>query len=100
MANFTTRVVLHKDDKNYEPLDSETYDVLHEAMEKEGFSRTIIGENIEYHLPPAEYNIMGDYTINQVRTLAQNAAKKASEKYSVLVTEGTRAWSNLKKVKK
>lgn len=100
MANFITRVVLHKDDKSYESLDSETYDLLHREMEKKGFSRTIIGtKNIEYHLPPAEYNKTGDFTIEEIRTSAQNIAKKASKKYSILVTEGNCAWSNLEKVK-
>jgi len=101
MANFTTRVVLHKDDKTYEPLDSETYEILHEAMEEQGFSRTIIGDNgHEYHLPPAEYNKIGDFTGDQVRSSAQAAAKKTGKKKSIIVTEGVRFWIGLKKVKK
>lgn len=100
MGHFTTRVVLHKDDKNYEPLDSETYDILHGAMEKEGFNRTILGDNnIEYYLPPAEYDKIGDFTIEEVRASAEKAAKKAAKKYSVLVTEGSRAWIYLDEVK-
>lgn len=101
MANFTIRIVLHKDDKNYEPLDSETYDVLHQAMEDKGFSRTITGDNgTEYHLPPAEYFKSGNFTIEQVRTSASNAASNTGKKYSILVTQGRQAWQNLEKVKK
>ncbi len=70
-------------------------------MEEEGFTRTITGsDNIEFYLPPAEYNKSGNLTIEQVRTSASQAAKKTSKKYSILVTKGTRAWLNLEKVKK
>jgi hypothetical protein len=49
MATFTTRVLLHN---------SDDYETLHEEMEDEEFTRTIMNsDEKEYHLPEAEYNL-------------------------------------------
>lgn len=93
MGRFTTRVTLHN-------ADSEDYENLHEAMENNGFSRTIIGnDGVEYQLPDAEYNKEGDYTIEQVRESAKNAAVTTGKRYSILVSGlDSRAWFGLERV--
>ena len=49
MADFTVRVELHG-------AEWEDYDILHEEMEAQGFSRTIRGESGDlFELPPAEF---------------------------------------------
>ena len=54
MARFTTRVEL------YGSPTSAEYEALHDAMEAEGFIRTITDtEDVVYHLPDAEYNPPG-----------------------------------------
>ncbi|HVU58834.1 MAG TPA: hypothetical protein VHD83_27425 [Puia sp.] len=92
MAKFTTRVELHG---AYEESD---YEILHQAMEKVGFIRTIMDTDtkIVYKLPPAEYNAIGNFTREQVLQAAKTAAKKTKKKFSVIVTPSTgRIWYNL-----
>jgi hypothetical protein len=90
MARFTVRVELH-DGKG------EDYDVLHTAMEGEGFSRFITDEKgIRYHMPWAEYNRDAGIASNDVLQSAKRAANRTGRKYAVLVTESAgRTWENL-----
>ena len=62
MSNkFTVRVVLYKAEDN-------DYEILHSEMNDRSFSRTIMGnDNIEYYLPDAEYNKIGNFTGEQIR---------------------------------
>lgn len=92
---FTVRIVL-LDTEN----DWEIYDKLHKAMEKEGFSKTIIGNNgKEYHLPDAEYNLIGEYSAENVMNMSKRAAATTGREYSVLITPSSgRYWHNLKPV--
>jgi hypothetical protein len=87
MASFTTRVELHG-------ATSQDYDVLHAWMHAEGFKRTIRAENgVEYHLPTAEYDLAGGYSVMMVRDKAARAASKTGRRFWILVTEaGPRAW--------
>ena len=92
MPRFTTRVELHD-------AQSEDYDLLHAYMEIQSFSRTITGsDGTEYQMPPAEYNLIGDHTIEEVRVKAQWAANLTGKTHEILVTEGTRCWIGLKEV--
>jgi hypothetical protein len=84
MSRFTTRVELHE-------ASEDDYEELHVAMENEGFRRTITGDEGEYHL-------VGDITEDQVLQRAKRAAATTGKSYSILVTEGSRKWWNLKKV--
>ena len=98
MDRFTVRVELFDTDDGT----SEEYDILHEQMETKGFTRTIISgdDGTEYQLPPAEYNLIGNYAAEDVRDMASLAAAATGKKYSVLVTPSTgRYWVGLKKVK-
>jgi hypothetical protein len=69
-------------------------------MEDEGFSRTIESDDdINYHLPTAEYRKQGNYTLQNVLDSAKLAADKTEKKYSILVTEyKTAKWHKLTKV--
>jgi hypothetical protein len=90
MARFTVRVELHDAQRD-------VYEVLHTAMESEGFSRFITdGQGIRYHMPWAEYNRDADITSDAVLESAKRAANRTGKKYEVLVTESAgRTWQNL-----
>jgi hypothetical protein len=93
MAQFTTRVELHG-------VILEAYGRLHAAMEKSGFSRTIIGDDgITYLLPAGEYNRAGEnLTTTQVLGDAKAAAASVAAKFSILVTEASaRMWIDFPK---
>lgn len=90
MANFTVRVELHQ-------AALADYQVLHAAMEKQGFSRLITADDGQtYHLPWAEYSGSGKLNSEQVRDIARTAANATGKNNAVLVTEAqTRAWVGL-----
>ncbi|WP_434033704.1 hypothetical protein [Cupriavidus sp. a3] len=91
MAMFIVRLVLQDAD-----WDDYT-DVLHPAMEKQGFSKTITSDGGKtYKLPDAEYYINVDLTRQQVRERAVAAAGVTKVKFRVLVTEAAGiSWHNL-----
>jgi hypothetical protein len=93
MAKFTTRIELHG-------ASERDYNTLHEAMKERGFSRTIRNsKNVKYHLPTAEYDLIGDYQPDDVVDMARTAAAETGKKAWVLVTEAkSRIWSGLPKV--
>ncbi len=81
MAAFMTRVELH--DATYYD-----YESLHVAMEKEGFSRTIVSnQGATYNLPTAEYYRSSQLTIDQILASAERAAASTRKNYGVIVTE-------------
>ncbi len=90
MAQFTVRVELH--DAQWTD-----YNTLHAAMERQGFSRLIKGDDGRiYQLPWAEYDREANLTSMQVLAFAQSAANATGKRNSVFVTEArTRAWSGL-----
>jgi hypothetical protein len=94
MAKFTIRVVLHK----IKNLDHDSYTKLHAAMEAAKFTRFIKSDDATYHLPPAEYNYVGDKSKDEVLDQTYAIAKKIDDDCGVLVTEGLRTWNGLKKV--
>jgi len=93
MKSFSVRVELHGDDPDY--------DLLHDEMEKAGFSRTIKGESGNvYHLPDAEYNYHASVSRGIVTERAYAIANRIKKNPSVFVTESKgRHWKGLKKVK-
>ncbi len=79
MNSFLTRIELHRGSPD-------DYSVLHTLMEQVGFSRKIrAADGIIYHLPSAEYNIVGNYTLEQVREAAQNAVNRTRDSAIVFV---------------
>ncbi|HEX7287106.1 MAG TPA: DUF2622 domain-containing protein [Candidatus Angelobacter sp.] len=92
MPMFTTRIEMH--DATWAD-----YEKLHRAMEAVGFSRVITSDdNNRYHLPWAEYDVVGPYTLDQVFNAASKAAATIGKKFAALVTEAVRRkWSGLPK---
>ena len=95
MSLFITRIELHTDEAN-------DYAILHDAMEQEGFSRTIRDDetSILYHLPSAEYFIKGEFTNSIVMEAAKRAAGKTGKSFMILVSDAALInWVNLPPVK-
>jgi hypothetical protein len=97
MPRFTIKVALHGAD-----FDSVAYDALHQAMQMQGFSRSITLKEILSGLPSAEYSRSGDsLTGPQVLRDAQAAGNDVWEDFSVAVTQADKPavqW-NVKKIK-
>ena len=91
MPNFTARIELHG------AKTSEDYENLHREMENKGFSRDITdSKGVSYRLPTAEYNYVGQRTIEQVLEMAKSAASKVKADFEAIVTESNgRRWYNL-----
>ncbi|HKW77095.1 MAG TPA: hypothetical protein VJN64_16300 [Terriglobales bacterium] len=92
MSMFTTRIELH--DATWDD-----YERLHGAMQKAGFSRLITSDdNSKWHMPWAEYDVVGTYTLDQIFTAASNAASTVGKKFALLVSQAvSRRWSGLQK---
>ena len=90
MSSFTVRVELHS-------ASWQDYDVLHEAMASEGFSRTIRSDaGAAYALPTAEYVISAGLAIGDVRERAKRAAQRTGKSSEAIVAETVRwAWYGL-----
>ena len=96
MSEFTTRVELHD-------ATGDDYELLHSAMEEEGFSRLIEGgSGAIYQMPWAEYNLSsGSMDRSDVLSAAKRAADSTGRTYGVLVTESAgRTWQGLDKVRR
>ena len=73
MAQFTIRIELHE-------AKWPDYDTLHAAMERQGFSRLITGDDGKtYQLPWAEYDGTANLTSLQVLGAAQTAANSTGK---------------------
>lgn len=91
MPQFIVRVELHG-------ADEKDYDTLHDAMETRGFSRTISSADAKYHLPSAEYHLIGAKNQSQVEDLATTGASQTGLKFSIMVIEAACiTWLGLKK---
>ncbi|MGD0185747.1 MAG: hypothetical protein ABSC25_10930 [Roseiarcus sp.] len=90
MATFITRVELH--DATYN-----SYVQLHGFMVQEGYANSIRGgDGVAYHLPPAEYHLTANCTIEEARAKAARAARKTQKGYAILTSEYSRAaWIGL-----
>jgi|GEM_PF-3065805 len=72
-----------------EKADRKIYDELHEEMEKEGFERTVVLNDVEKKLPPAEYRTVtnneaeDDADLEDVMARAKKAAKEAHPHYRI-----------------
>lgn len=91
MARFITRVEL------YGTPTRQDYDKLHAAMESNGFSRTITGDNgTVYKLPTATYFGEATATAEQVRKHAADAAFATWKSCAVFTCEFVNSsWSGL-----
>lgn len=91
MTAFTTRVVLFGS-----PAWGD-YQKLHVQMGARGFVDEIRGDNgIVYKMPPAEYDFVGNVSLQYVHDLAKAAAGAVWAKNAVFVTQANgRQWSGL-----
>jgi len=91
MANFTTRVELHR-------ATGDDYERLHDQMARHGFRRTVPGFDGQgsqhtYHLPTAEYDSVSDGSAASVRDVAKRVADGVRPDAWVLVTKvADRSW--------
>ena len=90
---FITRIELHK-------ATHDDYEVLHAAMEDQGFIRAIDSDSgVWYHLPTAEYYRYGNFSIEEVLREAKAAASSVGRAFGAIVTQSPRMmWCNLEKV--
>jgi hypothetical protein len=90
MAQFTVRIELHE-------AQWADYETLHAAMQRQGFSRLITGDDGRtYDMPWAEYDGTANLSSMQVLGVARQAANSTGKNNSVFVTEAkSRAWSGL-----
>jgi hypothetical protein len=90
MSTFITRVELHH-------ATEADYERLHSAMAQQGYARTIMSDDgRRYRLPWAEYCAVANWTLEEARTAAANAAASTGRSFAVLtsLTNGV-AWQGL-----
>lgn len=81
MAKFTTRIEL----RDGTDMD---YEVLDEAMLKEGFTKTLMSEdNSIFVLPKGEYNFEKRAVIKEIFVLAEKASATTGKKFWILISE-------------
>jgi DNA-binding LacI/PurR family transcriptional regulator len=91
MSYYVTRIELHDGEWS-------DYDTLHTAMRSRGFKREILGNDGKtYHLPWAQYVIVGNYTAASVRDAAVQAVATTGKSAEVLTCKSDDlAWQGLK----
>jgi hypothetical protein len=77
-STFLIRIELHDGD-------SEDYEILHDAMARKGFKRTVSSAGVEYDLPTAMYLYSGDQTTSEVHKKADAAAQSTALAYAIFV---------------
>lgn len=93
MNKFIVRVELRNPD-------DDSYDKLHPAMEKRGFTRTIrASDSVLHDLPPAEYRMVADKTTEEVFDLADAAAATTNKLSYILATQSLGSVFRLKEHK-
>lgn len=90
MARFTVRIEV-RDGQN-----GDGGEALDRAMEAQGFTRLIqMPDGRQYHLPSAEYRMVGQHRRAKVCRLARAGAAQVASEAAILVTEGSCSWHNL-----
>lgn len=86
MPFFVSRIELH----DVSPHTSrETYQKLHDAMESEGFTRTVNHGGVSMHLPPGEYALNRELTADQVHARAVAAAKRVGKPFEAITNQSS-----------
>lgn len=90
MAKFTIRVELH----NATRID---YDDLAKRLARHSITDEILAsDGKRYKLPPAEYNYVGNATLDQVYDTVKTVAESVGRKFAILANEVTsRNWVGL-----
>jgi len=96
MAKFIVRVTLHE----IKDLDHENYATLHEEMEKALFLKKIKSKTgVWYHLPPAEYFIEKNDTLDKIYDKVKSILDSINLNYGFIVFKHEKAkWCGLKRV--
>jgi hypothetical protein len=89
---FSIRVELHN-------ANWSDYVKLAESLSRVGITDIITADNgVRYKLPPAEYNYVGNSTLDRVYEAAKTAAASTGRTYAVVANEATRRmWVGLDK---
>ena len=83
---YLVRVELHGANR-------EDYDILHQAMSRRGFQRTIRSDSGgDYALPTAEYVADTNQSGEEVRSVADAAASQTGRNRGVLVVRYDQSW--------
>lgn len=81
MARFMARIELHQ-------AAYQDYVNLHSHMAEVGYSTSIRADTGEtYRLPPAEYGLVAQCSLQQALALAQRAAQKTGKRFAAVVCE-------------
>lgn len=90
MAMFSIRVELHG-------ATGSDYNSLAEHLRQRGIVDVITDDNgLRYKLPPAEYNYVGNATLEQVFASVEGAAKLVGRAYAIIANEAVRRrWTGL-----
>ena len=93
MTSFTIRVELH--DANWQH-----YVDMAKDLATKGITDVITADDgTSYKMPPAEYNYVGNASMQQVYEATAASAAKTGKRYGVLVTEAAqRQWVGLEQV--
>jgi hypothetical protein len=94
MSMFTIRVELH--DATWDD-----YTKLHAQLAARGITDVVVSdEGVRYKMSPAEYNYVGDRTIEQVQEQAEAAARAVGKRYAIFTSEAVRRrWTGLQQVR-
>lgn len=81
MGMFTIRVELHE-------AAWKDYVALAESLRRGGIVDTIVGDNnVRYKLPPAEYNYVGNASLEDVFSVTKASANATGRRNAVIVNE-------------
>lgn len=84
MARFTVKIELHTGHKIYDHPNHPVYSFLNQAMEAQGFSRSIEMGGLK-QLPRAEYTISGEFSCPQVLRVAKKVCETTERDYAIVV---------------
>lgn len=90
MSSFTIRVELHN-------AQAQHYTELEKDLAKQGITDVIVADDGScYKLPPAEYNYIGQGSIDDVLNATRASAARTGKANAVFVTEAVRRkWQGL-----
>lgn len=93
MSYFTIRVELH--DANWQH-----YVDMAKDLATKGITDVITADDgTSYKMPPAEYNYVGNASIDHVLEATKASAAKTGKRYGVLITEASRRkWVGLEQI--
>jgi len=87
MADFTVRIEMHN-------AGLHEYNLLHAAMDRQGFRRFIIsGDGAKFELPTAEYNLTNSALTADLALSIARSVRSNPDPWVLVSQSTTRAWS-------